>query len=142
MKKLIYLLILILVIISCSSDDETQISNSDLVGKWNWTGTSGGLIYFEETPVTTGKILHLTLTDNYHFSISENGNEISNGNYKLTIKKSIYSGEMEKFINLLTIDQQYVGFVKNGIINVQENKTLEISNNAYDGVGSTFEKVE
>jgi hypothetical protein len=142
MKKLIYLFILTLGIISCSSDNETQISNSDLVGKWNWTGTSGGLIYFEETPETTGKEIHLSLTENYHFSISENGNEISNGIYELTMKKSIYSGEMERFISLLTVDQQYVGFVKNGIIKIHDNEKLEISDNNYDGIGSGFIKIE
>ena len=142
MKKLIYIFVLTLGIISCSSDNESQISNSDLVGEWNWIGTSGGLIYFEETPETTGKEIHLTLTDNYHFSITENGNEISNGTYELTLKNSIYSGEMERFIKLLTIDQQYVGFVKNGIINVHEKERLEISDNNYDGIGSGFIKIK
>ena len=142
MKKLIYIFVLTLGIISCSSDNESQISNSDLVGEWNWIGTSGGLIYFEETPETTGKEIHLTLTDNYHFSITENGNEISNGTYELTLKNSIYSGEMERFIKLLTIDQQYVGFVKNGIINVNEKERLEISDNNYDGIGSGFIKIK
>ncbi len=142
MKKLIYIFVLALGIVSCSSDNESQISNSDLVGKWNWTGTSGGLIFFEETPETTGKEIHLTLTDNYHFLITENGNEILNGSYELTLKNSIYSGKMERFIKLLTIDQQYVGFVKNGIINVHENERLEISDNNYDGIGSGFIKIK
>jgi len=142
MKKLIYLFVLTLGMISCSSNDETQISNSDLVGKWNWTETSGGLIYFEETPETTGKVIHMTLTDNYNFSVTENGNEISNGTYELTLKKSIYSGEMERFIKLLTIDQQYVGFVKNGIVKTHQKERLEISDNNYDGIGSGFDKIK
>ncbi len=142
MKKLIYLFVLTLGMISCSSDDETQMSNTDLVGKWNWTGTSGGLIYFEETPETTGKVVHLTLTDNYNFSITNNGNEISNGTYELTLKKAIYSGEIERCIKLLTINQRYVGFVKNGIVNVRQNVILEISDNNYDGIRSGFIKIE
>ena len=36
MKKLIYLIILILEIISCSSDDGTGVDNSELIGKWDW----------------------------------------------------------------------------------------------------------
>jgi hypothetical protein len=142
MKKLICLFILILGIISCSSDDEMEISNSDLVGIWNWTGTSGGLIYFEETPETEGKVIHLTLTDNYNFSITENENEISKGIYELTLKKSIYSGELERFIKLLTIDQQYVGFVKNGVVNIHQNGKLNISDNNADGIGSEFVRIE
>tara|TARA_R110002033_G_scaffold170760_1_gene214126 strand:- start:121 stop:546 length:426 start_codon:yes stop_codon:yes gene_type:complete len=141
MKKLIYLFVLTLGVISCSSDDETKISNSDLVGVWNWTGTSGGLIYFEETPETTGKTIHLTLMENYDFSISENGNEISNGTYELTFKKSIYSGEMEKFIQFPE-NQQYTGIVNRGIIKTYETNKLDISDNNYDGIGSGFIKIE
>tara|TARA_R110002111_G_C5714495_1_gene347059 strand:+ start:78 stop:503 length:426 start_codon:yes stop_codon:yes gene_type:complete len=141
MKKLIYLFVLTLGVISCSSDDETKISNSDLVGVWNWTGTSGGLIYFEETQETTGKTIHLTLMENYDFSISENGNEISNGTYELTFKKSIYSGEMEKFIQFPE-NQQYTGIVNRGIIKTYETNKLDISDNNYDGIGSGFIKIE
>ena len=42
MKKLIYLLILTFGIFSCSSDDETGIDNSGLIGKWNWISSCGG----------------------------------------------------------------------------------------------------
>ncbi|MFH6605141.1 hypothetical protein ACEZ3G_16770 [Maribacter algicola] len=141
MNKPIYLFVLTLGIISCSSDDETEISNSDLVGIWNWTGTSGGLIYFEETPETTGKTIHLTLKDNYSFSISENGNEISSRTYELTLKKSIYSGKMEKFIQFPE-NQQYTGIVNRGIIKTYETNKLDISDNNYDGIGSGFVKIE
>lgn len=143
MKKLIYLLILTLGIISCSSDDETKIDNSDLIGKWNWTNTDGGIgFHIHETPETTGKIIHLNLNGNYEYSVTENGTEISNGIYELTMKKSIYSGEMERFIKLQTIDQQYLGFVKNGIINIHQNEILNISDNNADGIGSEFIKIE
>ena len=81
MKKLISLFVLTLGIISCNSDDKAEISNSDLVGKWNWIETSGGLVYFKETPETTGKTIHLTLMKNYTFSITENGKELSSGTY-------------------------------------------------------------
>jgi len=43
MKKLIYLFILSLGITTCSSDDETRIDNSELIGKWNWISSCGGL---------------------------------------------------------------------------------------------------
>ncbi|WP_369049384.1 hypothetical protein [Tenacibaculum sp. UWU-22] len=141
MKKLIYLFILTLGIISCSSDDETEISNSDLVGVWNWTGTSGGLIYFEETPESTGKTIHLTLNSNYNFSITENSNEISSGTYVLTLKKSIYSGEMERFIQFPE-NQQYTGIVNRGIIKTYETNKLDISDNNHDGIGSGFTKIK
>ena len=143
MKNLICLFILTLGIISCSSDDETRIDNSDLIGNWNWTNTDGGIgFHIHETPETTGKIIHLNLNGNYEYSVTENGTEISNGIYELIMNKSIYSGEMERFIILQTIDQQYLGFVKNGIINIDENEKLNISDNNADGVGSEFVKIE
>jgi hypothetical protein len=143
MKKLIYILIFTLGIISCNSNDGTTINNSDLIGKWNWTNTDGGIAFqIHETPESTGKTIHLTLMSNYNFSIAENGIEISKGTYELAMKESIYSGEMERFITIETIDQQYVGFVKNGIVNIDQNQALQISDNNYDGIGSRFEKIE
>jgi len=141
MKKLIYILILTLVTISCSSDEDSIIDNSDFVGKWNWTHTSGGLIYFEETPETTGKTIHLTLLKNYTFSITENGNEISSGTYVLTLKESIYSGEIERYIQFPE-NLQYPGIVKAGIIKPYESDKLDISDNNYDGIGSGFVRIE
>ncbi len=40
MKK--FILIFILIITSCSSDDEAGIDNSELMGKWNWISSCGG----------------------------------------------------------------------------------------------------
>ena len=143
MKNLIYLFILTLGIISCSSEDETRIDNSDLIGSWKWTNTDGGIgFHIHETPETTGKIIHLNLNGKYEYSVIENGTEISNGIYELIMKKSIYSGKMERFIKLQTIDQQYLGFVKNGIISIDENENLNISDNKVDGVGSKFVRIE
>jgi hypothetical protein len=142
MKNIIYLFILTLGIISCSSDNETEINNSDLVGEWNWTNTDGGIAaHIHETPETTGKIIRLNLMGNYEYSVTENGTEISSGIYELNMKKSIYSGEMERFIQFPE-NQQYIGIVTRGIIKTYENNKLDISDNNYDGIGSGFEKIE
>jgi hypothetical protein len=143
MIKLIYLLIFTLGISSCSSDDTEKIENTDLIGKWNWTNTDGGIAFhIHETPETTGKIIHLNLMEDYTYSTTVNGSEISKGMYELTLKKSIHSGELERYITLQTIDQLYLGFVKNGIVNVNNNDRLEISDNMYDGIGSQFVRIE
>ena len=42
MKKIFCLFILTLGFISCSSDDENAIDNSELIGKWNWVSSCGG----------------------------------------------------------------------------------------------------
>ena len=98
MKKLIYLFLLTLGVISCNSEENT-IDNSDLIGQWNWTNTEGGISGdIHETPTTTGKVINLILLANNSYSIIENGNEIANGTYDLVMRKSIYSGEMEPYI--------------------------------------------
>lgn len=117
------------------------MNNSDLVEIWNWTGTSGGLIYFEKTPEPTGKTIHMTLMDNYSFSVIENGIEISSGIYESTLKKSIYSGETERFIQFPE-NQQYTEIVNRGIIRAYGTNKLDISDNNYDGIGSRFIKIE
>ncbi len=99
MIKLIYLYILTFGVISCSSDEETAINNSDLIGNWNWTSTGGGFSGdLNETPTTTGKTYNLNLNANYTYSLLENQTEISSGTYELTIRESIYSQETERFI--------------------------------------------
>ena len=143
MNKIICLFILTLGIISCSSDDGTSIDNADLIGNWNWTNTDGGIgFHIHETPESTGKIIYLNLNGNYEYSVTENAIKIANGTYNLILKKSIYSEKMERFIELQTIDQQYLGFVKNGIINIDQNGKLNISDNNTDGITSEFVRVE
>lgn len=142
MKKLIYIFILTFGIISCSSKGELKIDNSDLTGEWNWTNTDGGIgFHIHETPKTTGKIIHLILIENYTYSITENSKEISKGTYSLTMKKSIYSGEFERFIQL-NENLQTTGIVTRGIIKTSKTNKLDISDNNYDGIGSTFLKIE
>jgi hypothetical protein len=138
MKKIIYLFILTLGIISCNSDDEKAIDNSDLIGKWNWTNTDGGIAsHIHETPDTTGKIINLTLLENDTYSIIENGNEISNGTYEILMRKSIYSGEMERYI-IYSEEYQNQNTVISGIIRILENNSLSIADNNTDGVKSKY----
>ncbi|MBV7441482.1 hypothetical protein KRX57_08615 [Weeksellaceae bacterium TAE3-ERU29] len=145
MKKLIYFVLFTFIVVSCNSDDETTVNNFDVIGSWNWTSTKGGINggNINETPTTTEKSIVLILTSSYDFSVTENGSQVSNGKYELKMEKSIYSGEMERFISFKTIDQRHVGFVQSGIINITQNgEMLKISDNNYDGVISLFEKIK
>lgn len=144
MRKFITILIVAIGVISCSSDGDDKISNSDFIGKWNWTGTHGGLAYhLHATPASTGNSLQLNLMKNYTFSIFKNGQEVVTGKYQLTMTKSIYSGEMEKYITCDMSNTPDTGyFVTNGIITIYDQNKLAIDDNNYDGIGSGFGKME
>lgn len=143
MKKLVYLFILSLAITSCSSDSETtqetQKKSLDLAQKWDWVTTSGGIAGITITPLTTGKNYTLIFKENNSYSLLENGIEIANGMYSLTMKESIYNHEMESFITF----QNSKFPVGNGIINTDEGKTtMSISDNVFDGFSSSFKRIE
>lgn len=142
MKKMVYLFVLTLGIISCSSDDEIKINNSDLVGIWNWYSTDGGIAYhIHENPESTGTEIELHLNSNYSYEIIENGTEISNGTYELSMRESIYSTEQERFITY-SESYQNQNVVISGIIRIISSDTLTIADNYVDGVGSGFKKIE
>ena len=138
MKKLIIIPFLLFLIFSCDKNDVIDNLDYNVIGEWNWTRTDGGIAFhIHETPESTGKSIQIKLTNNYEFTLTENDNEILNGSYELSLERSIYSGELEKFIRL-SENCQYQNIVLNGIVSVISDDTLTISDNSYDGIGSTF----
>jgi len=144
MKKIVIIFILAIGFISCTADGQTEITNSDLIGKWNWVSTDGGIAAnIHKTPASTGNTLQLNLMKSFTYSITQNGNVVENGKYELVLKKSIYSGEMEKFIQCTkTEGEQSQSIVTTGIIKVYETNHMSISDNNPDGIGSKFVKAE
>lgn len=144
MKKIVIIFILAIGFISCTADGQTEITNSDLTGKWNWVSTDGGIAAnIHKTPASTGNTLQLSLMKNYTYTVTQNGNVVENGKYELVLKKSIYSGEMERFIQCTDTDgEQSPSILTNGIIKIYETNHMSISDNNPDGVGSKFVKAE
>ncbi|MGB7786855.1 MAG: hypothetical protein WBL27_12200 [Salinimicrobium sp.] len=89
MKKLIFLL-LVLLSLSCGS-------SKDLVGKWSWEETSGGITGQVENVETASKIPALVITKD---SIKEFEKGILMGSkaYHLETRKSIRTGKDQKMI--------------------------------------------
>jgi hypothetical protein len=144
MRKFITLFIVTIGLISCSSDVDDKVTNSGIVGKWNWAGTHGGFAFqIHDTPTSTGNSYQLNLMNDNTFSILKNNVEVLTGKYEITMKESIYSGEMEKYITCdMSQNPEAVYFVTKGIITVQEDNKLSIADNYHDGVGSVFERIE
>ena len=101
MKKLIFIFVLTLGIISCNSDDvaqdEVQIDITDLIGKWNWISTCGGI---------TGECGYPS-EDNFHsieFKDESTYIKISNGILSEQSSFSIIETSVVDSYNLYIID--------------------------------------
>lgn len=138
MTKFLLIIILAVSFTSCSADDESQSNNSDLVGNWNWTLTSGGIAaQINETPESTEKNLQLQLNVDYSYRILIDGEQTSEGKYTLSMKRSIVSGEMGKYITCSSNQETTPVVIISGII-TSEGNHLHIDDNYHDGVGSHY----
>ncbi|MTH16501.1 hypothetical protein [Flavobacterium sp. LC2016-01] len=145
MRKIITLFILAIGLISCSSETDANSGKSGIYGKWNWEGTNGGIAFhLHSTPASTGNSIQLSLNKDNTFSITKNGKITASGNYDITMQKSIFTGEMEKFItcNITENLQEPLDVTIRGIITNSESNKLEIAENNPDGIGSGFVRIE
>ncbi|WP_205410281.1 hypothetical protein [Aquimarina longa] len=135
------MLTIIFTLVSCTKEDSLP-SNSDILGKWNWTSTKGGVgNNIDKTPTSTEKTVVLILNKNNTYSILENSSEISNGAYEVKTKKSIHKKDMERFI-LYSKNVQVSNVIVSGVLKVQSSNSLKILDNNADGLHSDFKKAE
>ena len=128
MKKTIFLILIGITIFSCSSDDKN--SNTNLIGVWNWTGSSGGIAGTNETPESTGNTIKLEIMSNSIRSYL-NDNLTSETSYTIEIKES-----------LLFIEPREMIIFENGlrqIINLDGNN-LTLIGDCNDCFTSGYEK--
>ncbi|WP_420458358.1 hypothetical protein [Neolewinella sp.] len=138
MKLLRFLPLLLLSICSCSPKADISFGGSDLIGSWDWVSTSGGFTgRLNRTPASTGTTVRLDLLANGRYTIAEDSDERSRGTYTITMQRSIYSGEEDRYITY-SEDLPPVGVAFSGIIRLVEVDRLTINDNSYDGIGSLF----
>jgi hypothetical protein len=145
MRKIITVLFLAIGLISCSSEGQASSSSTILYGKWNWISTDGGIgFHIHSTPASTGNSIQLNLLKDNTFSITKNGKEVSSGKFELSTQKSIFTGEVEKFIicHETTENKEPLNIVTEGIIKASAANKLTIDNNFPDGIGSGFERIK
>lgn len=141
MRKTILSVLLFTGLISCEKDTNSPQINSGLTGTWQWIRTDGGFAFhIHESPSTTGNTYLLKFIDENKMVIYENNTEILSGDYTIEKEKSIYSGEMEDYI-VVTGEYRIQSIVINGIIMIDQN-SLSISDNCYDGIGSSYKRIE
>ena len=140
MKKLSILIAFLFFFSSCSKIDPSGVENFDLFGQWNWVSTNGGFAFhIHSDPESAGNVIQLFLKEDYGFSLMVNEEIVSTGEYEISMEKSIYSGDLERYITF-SGNKNFNGIVLNGIIRTHNSNELSISDNYYDGIGSLYQK--
>ena len=93
---LIQILLIVLILTSCNNDSEIAKSNN-LVGKWKWIESSGGINGRIENPTTTGKSILLEFTDST-IKTYENGFLKAEEKFQIQSQNSIFGGQREMII--------------------------------------------
>jgi len=95
MKNIIFTFILI-ALMGCSNSDESELK-SQLIGKWKWVESSGGIDGRTETPASTGNAVTLEFTSTT-MKTFVNGNLESEVNYEIQSGSSITTTEKTDLI--------------------------------------------
>ncbi|WP_163718375.1 hypothetical protein [Mangrovibacterium lignilyticum] len=136
-----YTLLVGLLFFACAGPERDELSeDNNFYGQWTWVQTDGGIANnIHETAESSGRIIVLLLNRDGFYAISENGTQLSVGTFQISSENSIYSGELENYLQLSpAFALQAV--VLEGIIHPGENGMLSIADNNYDGVGSLFKR--
>ncbi len=88
MKKLLLLISLVFLLISCK---DSNVAPKAIVGKWRWDVSSGGVGVFVIKPKSDETVFFQFLSNN-DFKIVKNDTLIGSGNFRIITIKSIYTG--------------------------------------------------
>jgi len=122
----------VLLLLSCSKQKDTD---PGLAGNWEWVSTNGGIAnHIHETPASTGKNVQLNITADNKYSVYTNGALTSQGTLSFTGQACIHDHTNKKVIVFSNPADQAM------MIERIDNSFLELSDNAYDGVGSVYKR--
>lgn len=115
--------------------DNTLESNQSIVANWKWVRTDGGIAnHIHETPISTGKNIDLIFKGDNSYSIYTNGVLTSQGTYSIEYHICIHDHLKKRVINFSTPSDEDM------MIEKIDNYTLELSDDNYDGIGSSYSK--
>ncbi|MFT5890840.1 MAG: hypothetical protein ACI9Y7_000938 [Dokdonia sp.] len=98
MKKIIGILLIGIIICSCSSDDDTSNTSSNIVGTWNWARTFGGFGGVTTTPASSGNVIRLEIT-NTTIKRYMNDDLISESDYTIEMSQTTSGESLEIIIS-------------------------------------------
>ena len=135
MYKLFLASLFLILMIGC--EDHENIENvtfnspeDQIIGKWEWIRTTGGLAGVDETPLSTGKTLQINFESNGAFVWGPLEDASITGMYYLDTVMTIFSSIPLPVINLdsnLIFEYKFWG-----------NDSLDLSENYYDGFNYSF----
>ncbi len=118
-----------LCITSCSKQD----AEASIVGTWQWLRTDGGFAFhIHDTPASTGKNIDLKIMPNGKYAVYTNGALTSQGTYTLEHRQCIHDHSQKTFIQF----SADTGLMVESL----DNDHLEVSDEAHDGVGSSYQR--
>ncbi len=96
MRRLFLVFAFIGILSSCSKDEATPIK-TEIIGKWNWVQSSGGIGGDTSTPETTGNQITIEFTESVYKKYI-NGNLDTEMPYKVETGNSIWKEEKTDII--------------------------------------------
>lgn len=133
MKKIL-LLIALIVVSSCSSDDAETTSEKNLQGKWKWTGSSGGLTGSTVTP-KPDEVIVIEFSGSTYRTYN-NGTLTSEKPFEIQTQSSIFGDDRPIIIS--SDPDKY--FIKKSFS--IEGNNLYLAEECYDCFGSSYVRVK
>lgn len=131
--RLLAILTLLVIFTDCSKETGEKPTDLALKGTWIWVRTDGGLAnHIHQTPANTGMSMELKFDAGNRYFIYTNGALISEGSYLLQERNCIHDHT----------DKTYIDFSNDPgmLVEKLDHQTLELSDNAYDGIGSLYQR--
>lgn len=133
-RTLLLVFTLALGAVSCTKE-KPEAPEAELTGVWQWVRSDGGIgnnIHY--TPATTGKQVTLKLTADRQYFFYSHGVLTSQGTYTLETGTCIHDGKQKTRLNFSGCPDQ--------MIHLLDDKTLQLSDEAHDGIGSEYTRAE
>jgi hypothetical protein len=132
MRKLVrFSTFILLVFASCTDDIPAP---NELIGKWNWVSSTGGIAGSTYTPETTGETIILEFTTDSVYKQFRNDSLIVDCKFSIIQSESIYDHEITDMIECDGYLRRSFSFTTSG--------DLILADEAYDGFTSQYERID
>jgi len=134
MKKILLLLVLI-IMNSCSNNDAVNSTKKSLQGKWSWVSSSGGFAGTTETPKSTNQVIYIEFSGSSYKKYID-GKLAFDYPFEIKTQKSIFGGERPMIVST----DPAKSFVAMSF-EFEDNK-LHLNEECYDCFGSGYVRIK